>query len=202
MPWPAGGKATWPLSLRSGPLRRAPGLRRQQVGRWLPRDPSRGVLGCPPARWGEGYSSCLSQRFLSSIDASPHQSQPIFPLLWQPPANSRRRSPDPLISIAHGRLIAPETCHRACYVADGGADGVDVAQPIRSHSRINDACEGLIPSSWWEVEPSPFQPAPVRRPKPGAPLAAAAWGSVWPSTHEVASRTTKTRERQTTMHLL
>jgi hypothetical protein len=42
------------------------------------------------------------------------------------------RSPGRSISTAQGRLIASETYRRAFHVTDAGADGVDVAQPIRS----------------------------------------------------------------------
>jgi hypothetical protein len=86
------------------------------------------------------------------------------------PAAARQctgRSPDPSISIVQARLIAPDTYHRTVRVTDGGADGYDTAHPL--HARLNDVCEGFVPSSRRAVDPSPLQPA--RATPPSLPAA-------------------------------
>jgi hypothetical protein len=100
----------------------------------------------------------------------PDQSQLVFPLLRQQATNAWGdvqilRSPSP-----GGRLMAPETCHSAFYVTDGGADGVDVAQPIRSTleltmSEPSRATSARRPNLYGrDLAPDPSQPAPAVRP--------------------------------------
>jgi hypothetical protein len=98
------------LSLQPGPLCGAPGLRRQRARRWLARDPSRGLPGCPQLVGGRSASSfpapslSLVNRRLTGRTAT---------CLSTAPAAARQRagrSPAPSISIAQGRLTIPETC--------------------------------------------------------------------------------------------
>jgi hypothetical protein len=121
------------------------------------------------------------------------------------PAATRQftaRSPDPAISIALGRSIAPETCHSTFCVTDGGADGWmwrSLFAPLstqRCLRRLNPMYQGGSgPKSFSACSSRAYQAA-------GSVGTGGGEVGVGAGPHDVASRTTKTTELTTTMHLL